>query len=215
VRRKERKAQTRQELVDAAVTEFGRHGYQGGRVERIAAAAGVTTGALYAHFGSKEDLFLAVYEEAVGRTVDEASILTYQRAGSEPVDIAEAAEAWLAWHTADPRWIRLTAELVLSVADLPVLQPDVAGHRRAVRERVAVWLTDAAASQGRRLTVPAGELALHVHALAIGMVLEQIGDPSVASGGRFGRWVEAIVAQHTEPASDGTDPDPGPAQSRP
>ncbi len=46
VRRTERKAQTRQELVDAAVTEFGRHGYQGGRVERIAAAAGVTTGAL-------------------------------------------------------------------------------------------------------------------------------------------------------------------------
>lgn len=200
MRRKERKAQTRQELVDAAVTEFGRHGYQGGRVERIAAAAGVTTGALYAHFGSKEDLFLAVYEEAVIRTVDEAEILTYQRDGAGPVDIAEAAEAWLAWHTADPRWIRLTAELMLSVADLPVLQPDVAGHRRQVRERVAVWLTEVVTSQGRRLTVPADELAMHVHALGIGMVLEQIGDPGVVSGGRFGRWVEAIVDQHTEPA---------------
>jgi len=188
------------------VTEFGRHGYQGGRVERIAATAGVTTGALYAHFGSKEDLFLAVYEEAVIRTVDEAEILTYQRDDAEPVDIAEAAEAWLAWHTADPRWIRLTAELMLSVADLPVLRPDVAGHRRQVRERVAEWLTDATSSQGRRLTVPADELALHVHALAIGMVLEQIGDPGVVSGGRFGRWVEAIVDQHAEPAPDGPDP---------
>jgi AcrR family transcriptional regulator len=215
VRRKERKARTRQDLVDAAVTEFSRHGYQGGRVERIAAAAGVTTGALYAHFGSKEDLFLAVYQEAVVRTVDEASILTYERDDSEPVDIAEAAEAWLAWHTADPRWIRLTAELMLSVADLPVLRPDVAGHRREVRERVAAWLTDATASQGGRLTVPAAELALQVHALAIGMVLEQIGDPGVESGGRFGRWVEAIVAQHTEPAPGGADPGARTPQSRP
>lgn len=201
----ERKAQTRQELVDAAVTEFGRHGYQGGRVERIAAAAGVTTGALYAHFGSKEDLFLAVYEEAVIRTVDEAEILTYQRNDAEPVDVATAADAWLAWHTADPRWIRLTAELMLSVGDLPVLQPDIASQRGQVRERVAEWLTEAAASHGRRLTVPAHELALHVHALGIGMVLEQIGDPGVATEGRFGRWVEAMFTQHTEPSPDDDD----------
>ena len=118
--------------MDAAVTEFGRHGYQGGRVERIAAEAGVTTGALYAHFSSKEELFLAVYEEAAIRTVDEASVLPIQVEG-EPTDIAAEADAWLAWHTADPRWIRLTAELMFSVSDLPMLQSDVAGHRRIVR----------------------------------------------------------------------------------
>ena len=195
--------------MDAAVTEFGRHGYQGGRVERIAAAAGVTTGALYAHFGSKEDLFLAVYEEAVVRTVDEAEILTYHRDDRDPVDVAAAADAWLAWHSADPRWIRLTAELMLSVADLPVLQPDIAAHRREVRERVAVWLTDAAASQGRRLTVPPSELALQIHALGIGMVLEQISDPGLAVEGRFGRWVEAVFDQHSEPVRDVAEPQRG------
>lgn len=205
MRREERKAQTRQDLVDAAVTEFGRHGYQGGRVERIAAAAGVTTGALYAHFGSKEDLFLAVYEEAVTRTVDEAAILGHIAGEHDgdgpppPRDIAAAADAWLAWHTADARWVRLTTELMLSVPDLPVLRDDVARQRRHVRDRVARWLADATAEQGRRLTVPAEELALHVHALAIGMVLEQISDPELSVDGSFGRWVEAIVAQHTEP----------------
>lgn len=185
--------------MDAAVTEFGRHGYQGGRVERIAATAGVTTGALYAHFGSKEDLFLAVYEEAVTRTIDEAAILGTDTA-SRPAGIAAAADAWLAWHTADPRWIRLTTELMLSMPDLPLVRDDVAGHRRHVRERVAGWLTDATAELGLQLTVPAEELALQVHSLAIGVVLEQIGDPELAVEGRFGHWVEALVAQHTEPA---------------
>ncbi|HEY8547659.1 MAG TPA: TetR/AcrR family transcriptional regulator [Acidimicrobiales bacterium] len=227
MRREERKAQTRQDLVEAAVTEFGRHGYQGGRVERIAAAAGVTTGALYAHFGSKEDLFLTVYEEAVHRLVDEAEVLTYHRGKGEPVDVAVASDAWLGWHTGDPRWIRLVAELMLSIADLPVLQPDIAGLRRQGRQKLAEWLSEAAESQGRRLTVPAEELALHLHALGIGMALEHMTDPSLAVEGRFGRWVEAMFMHCSEPDparaapdghradGDGHRPAPAPRAARP
>jgi AcrR family transcriptional regulator len=46
-------------LVDAALAEFSEHGYEAATVAGIAARAGVTTGALYAHFGSKLELLVA------------------------------------------------------------------------------------------------------------------------------------------------------------
>jgi AcrR family transcriptional regulator len=51
--------QTRERLLRAAADEFARRGFDGTRVADIAAAAGVSNGALYAHFGSKADLLVA------------------------------------------------------------------------------------------------------------------------------------------------------------
>jgi AcrR family transcriptional regulator len=45
-------------LLHAAADAFGERGYDGTRVADIAAAAGVTRGAMYAHFGSKADLLV-------------------------------------------------------------------------------------------------------------------------------------------------------------
>jgi AcrR family transcriptional regulator len=52
-------AETRARLLRAAADVFAARGYDGTRVADIAAAAGVSNGALYAHFGSKADLLLA------------------------------------------------------------------------------------------------------------------------------------------------------------
>ncbi|MGI5157409.1 TetR family transcriptional regulator [Microbispora sp. CA-102843] len=52
-------AETRERLLRAAVDVFARRGYDGTRVADIAAAAGVSNGALYAHFGSKAELIVA------------------------------------------------------------------------------------------------------------------------------------------------------------
>lgn len=52
-------AQTREQLLAAAADVFARDGYDGTRVAEIARAAGVSNGALYAHFGSKAELLAA------------------------------------------------------------------------------------------------------------------------------------------------------------
>jgi len=49
-------AETRERLLRAAADAFAERGYDGTRVSDIAAAAGVSNGALYAHFASKADL---------------------------------------------------------------------------------------------------------------------------------------------------------------
>jgi AcrR family transcriptional regulator len=54
---------TRQAVLGAARSLFGRKGYAQTSVDEIAAAARVTKGAVYHHFASKEGLFRAVHDE--------------------------------------------------------------------------------------------------------------------------------------------------------
>jgi AcrR family transcriptional regulator len=50
--------ETRERLLRAAADAFAQRGYDGARVADIAASAGVSNGALYAHFGSKAELLV-------------------------------------------------------------------------------------------------------------------------------------------------------------
>lgn len=57
-----KKEQTRERMLDAASRSFRSHGYAGVGVDAIAKAAGVTSGAFYAHLGSKDGAFRASLE---------------------------------------------------------------------------------------------------------------------------------------------------------
>jgi len=59
-----RASATRQRILDAALAEFSEKGLAGSRVDEIAARAGANKRMLYAHFGSKEELWLTVLEGA-------------------------------------------------------------------------------------------------------------------------------------------------------
>ena len=59
----ERKAETRARLLDAAATLFAERGIDAVSVDAVADAAGRTSGAVYAHFGSKQGLLLALLDE--------------------------------------------------------------------------------------------------------------------------------------------------------
>lgn len=54
---------TRLALLQSAALLFDEHGYAGTSVSAVARGAGLTSGALYFHFGGKENLALAVVEE--------------------------------------------------------------------------------------------------------------------------------------------------------
>jgi AcrR family transcriptional regulator len=59
----QRSESTRAALVEAARRLFSEFGYARSGQEAIVSAAGVTRGALQHHFGTKQALFVAVYEE--------------------------------------------------------------------------------------------------------------------------------------------------------
>ncbi len=63
-------AETRANLLATGRKLFGASGYADTSIEDIAAAAGVTKGALYHHFSGKDDLFRAVYEQVKREITD-------------------------------------------------------------------------------------------------------------------------------------------------
>ncbi|MGX5696489.1 TetR/AcrR family transcriptional regulator [Agromyces soli] len=60
----EQRERTRGEIVRLATRRFAERGYAGVALEELMAEAGLTRGALYHHFGSKQGLFRAVVEGA-------------------------------------------------------------------------------------------------------------------------------------------------------
>lgn len=62
----------RGEILAAAATVFAEHGFEGARLERIARLAGINVSLIYHYFRNKEDLFLAVLEEAYAKMRDHA-----------------------------------------------------------------------------------------------------------------------------------------------
>ncbi len=64
-------AMTRDRLMSAAFAEMYHCGFQGSDLNSIILKAGVTKGALYHHFASKEALGHAVIEQAIGKVMTE------------------------------------------------------------------------------------------------------------------------------------------------
>ena len=62
-RRAERKAETRERIVRAALKHFVEKGYKETSIKKIADEAGVSMGATYVHFKNKEDLALKLFIE--------------------------------------------------------------------------------------------------------------------------------------------------------
>jgi AcrR family transcriptional regulator len=57
--------QRREQLLRVACGIFAEHGYHGASMEQLAEAAGVSKPVLYQHFSSKQELYLAVVQDAV------------------------------------------------------------------------------------------------------------------------------------------------------
>lgn len=82
-----RKAARPAEIVEAALTVFVEKGFAGARLDDIAASAGVSKGALYLYFATKEDLFRAV----VGRAITPNLAAARSLAANHPGPFAELA----------------------------------------------------------------------------------------------------------------------------
>jgi len=99
-------ARTRGEILDVATSEFAAHGYNGARVDEIAALTRTTKRMIYYHFGGKKQLYIAVLERAYARirTVE-------QQVNVDNLDpmtaVRRIAEVTFDHHEAHPDFIRL------------------------------------------------------------------------------------------------------------
>jgi AcrR family transcriptional regulator len=120
--------ETRQRLLAAAARTFARQGYAGASLDAVAEAAGLTKGAVYWHFASKMDLFLALLDERLATKVAELpALLEKAAAASDPEQaLAGLLLTLLADGPNDPDWPRLCLEFISS------------GRHPAVGQRLAL-----------------------------------------------------------------------------
>ena len=81
-----RKARTRQEILDHSARLFRLRGYEATTIDDVMLAAGLTRGAFYAHFDSKDDLFAEVL-----RTSHGLLRLLRARTGEDPLALGREA----------------------------------------------------------------------------------------------------------------------------
>ena len=63
--------ETKAVLLEAAAKVFARRGYDGASISEITSEAGLTSGAIYAHYASKAELFNATLEAYAERDLDQ------------------------------------------------------------------------------------------------------------------------------------------------
>jgi AcrR family transcriptional regulator len=92
--RERRLEHTRSLLIDAAEAVFGEKGFLAATLDDIASAAGYTKGAIYKHFSTKEDLFLAVSERYWRRYFDNFTEVMADATQVGAHELDEIAERW-------------------------------------------------------------------------------------------------------------------------
>jgi TetR/AcrR family transcriptional regulator, transcriptional repressor for nem operon len=80
---KEHKEATRRRIIETAGRRFKQDGIDGSGIATLMADAGLTNGAFYAHFESKDDLVATVVGEEIGRQAADFTELPDGRAGLE------------------------------------------------------------------------------------------------------------------------------------
>lgn len=97
---------SQQAILSAALDEFARHGLAGARMDRIAELAEVNKRLIYYYFTSKDDLFLAVLENAY-LNIREAEKRLHLRDLSPPQAIRRLTEFTWDYYIAHPEFMTL------------------------------------------------------------------------------------------------------------
>ena len=177
----ERKADTRARLLGAAADLFAGQGIDSVSVDAVAEAASRTSGAVYAHFGSKQGLLLALLDSwrdsVLTVLLAEVAVSDSPRGQLRAVwdNVADTADE------SSGRWSLLEHELWLRAARDPevceVIRVRNAEARRYSARQLAGWT---AAVDARPIAAPEG-MAVLVKALLTGLAMQRRLDPGSVS----------------------------------
>lgn len=143
--RQKRAQETRQLLLDAAHRLFATDGYGQTSVDAIINAAGISKGAFYHHFDSKEYLFNALIESRV-RDCGEQMAAAVGTSGSLREAVEALARVGVQSLKDDPDWLRLYMEFWRQALRDPNARKVMAGSMSHCRELVAEMLRAGQAS---------------------------------------------------------------------
>ncbi|MFI1200341.1 TetR/AcrR family transcriptional regulator [Streptomyces sp. NPDC020883] len=211
--REESRQQTRDRLLAAAAELFTERGVNGTSVEQIAERAGYTRGAFYGNFEDKNALVAQLLQDRTRRELDEVRSLT--RDATSGADALDKLRAWnrdRAEHL--PEWLALRMELVLHALRNEELRPLLAERELLARDAHTSGLEQAFAAHGANPPADPAFLALIVHALEDGLLIQRLLTPDDIRDDvvvdAFGLLLRSWTALAQHPPQEG-EPDARPA----
>lgn len=129
---RQRSLETRERILAAARQVFAAKGFAAATVDDVATSAGVSKGALYHHFHSKDDLFFALLGHRDAPAL--ASLAQKAQAADTFEEIIRlVVREWLAHYTSDPLFAALSLEFRLQATRDPRFRERVTQFRSALR----------------------------------------------------------------------------------
>ncbi|MBZ0227093.1 MAG: CerR family C-terminal domain-containing protein [Bauldia sp.] len=210
---RDRGTETRQRLIAAALDVFGRYGFEGATTRLIAKEAGANLAAIVYHFGSKEELHLAVAEYIVTRigglvgptlalanAPDAAATPAAARATLTRV-LETYADVILGEAEAE-RWARfIVREQMQPSAAFDVIYAFMGGSHGLGTRLVAIILGEDPASEAVKLRVFALMGQIMVFRVAQALVLKSMDWQAI--GGSERAAIKRIVVRHLNAILDG------------
>ncbi|MFC9254197.1 TetR/AcrR family transcriptional regulator [Amycolatopsis thailandensis] len=168
-----RRADTRRRLIDAAYEAFSEHGIRDTPVELICERAGFTRGAFYSNFSSKEDLFLALFQEETEVRLKRFHDATESVLGEVDVradedlspTLGRIADLFMVALSADKNWYLLCAEFRTQGLRQPEIRDRIGAAFRYFHAELGKVLVGALDRMGRELTISPDDAVLVLIAL--------------------------------------------------
>ena len=188
VRTRPTRDDTCDKLFEAAAQVFEGQGIGGASIEAITAAAGLTRGAFYSNFKSKDELIIAMLEAHVEQSIRRnLDLLARHKSPSDYIDALKRMDRSLQ----DPlgRSPLLHMEMILFVARAEKRRPELAKRLRARRKLVADIVETTLKNSGKARSVNPAWAGAILLAMEDGFRLHRLIDPETTPADSFLRAV--------------------------
>jgi AcrR family transcriptional regulator len=196
---------TKARLKDAAMAVFAERGFQAASIVEISERAGLTRGAFYSNFTTKDELFLELFDYHFERTIARMhAILDEQIEEVDPLSAISEAVSKLV--SDDEQWFVVSTEFTLHAIRTPSVAEVLAGHDERFRRELVDFLRKAVERTGwsAHLDVDLDRVARLIVAVREGGLAQSLIEPSVLPHGDLDRWfirtlLEGLQARYITP----------------
>jgi AcrR family transcriptional regulator len=179
----QRSEETRARILEAAVKQFSVHGYNQASVDNICEQAGVSKGAFYHHFQTKQDVFLALLDGWL-QTFDQAIEASKDRPVPETFQMMTEYFPYIFESASDN--LPMFLEFLLQASrEEKVWQASIAPYRRYHKHFAS--LIKKGIAEGSFVEVDPNLAARLIISAAMGLLLQSLLDPQGAKWEKVAR----------------------------
>jgi len=184
-----RSEETRARILESSIKLFSNHGFNAASVDDICEDAGVSKGAFYHHFESKQALFLALLDGWL-QTIDTA--IEASRDKTAPETFMQMTDAFPFIFESAGDHLPMFLEFWLQASrDDKIWQASIAPYRRY--HKYFTSLIRKGMKEGSFVDVDPGLTARMIVSMAMGLLLQSLLDPEGAKWEKVAREVTTMM----------------------